>query len=428
MLHDWTFSLPQSIPPGKPSEASRRAGGRRRGRGQRRRPRPPLPEVLPQPACRHSPGAPREGRARAALPPPQLPWGRGSPHAGGLRTSALGSPPPRTAGCSGRRGRSGRRRQQPRQHRKSPRRHRREEAGGGALPARPEVPRRYPGWAGGRGRQGWPAPPGLRLSRQPPPSSGRRGRAAPPRLRRRHWPAGTARPRWRRARAARCPPRAASAIGREKAVASAIGRSALPIGAAPRAPGCRPRNADWGAGSGQRSAAAGGAALPGAGGKGPSGGCLAAASGLAAGRERAGPVRPGLGVPAGVAPRPPRLLPPCPLVVPGGVSLRLADVEGNKPLTGRGFPARPVRGLPRGVSGWLNWGKPAVPRCGGTPWLPLMSRAHADCHTLGVCGCVWNPIRVEFPGARELPGVCARSLTRHAQWDQDMGSCCLCSV
>lgn len=220
-----------------PRRAGRQAGAR-----------PPLPGALPRRTCGRSCWAPREGGARDALPPPQVPQvpqvrrGRGSSsHSRGLGAPGPRRPLPGGAGGSGGRGGGGAR------------------AGGGGSPAstgsrpaeqggrrrssaaRPEVPRRFPGWARGRGRQGRPALLGMRLSRQPPPlgAAGARCPAALPAL---PLACGQGGPHWRRAWPARCPPGASTAIGREKALAFAIGRSALPIGAVPRAPRCRPRN------------------------------------------------------------------------------------------------------------------------------------------------------------------------------------------
>lgn len=98
---------PKASPLGDPARRPRGAGRRElalRGRGRRRGPRPPLPEHPPRPTCGRSCRAPREGGGRAALPPPQVPRGRGSPHPGGLGAPAPRRPLPGRAGGSGRRG------------------------------------------------------------------------------------------------------------------------------------------------------------------------------------------------------------------------------------------------------------------------------------------------------------------------------------
>lgn len=116
--------------------------------------------------------------------------------------------------------------------------------------AQPQVPRRVPGWARGGGWRNGPSPPGLRSPRQPlpPPAAGRRGRAAPPLLRRRHWPADRRAPPAAHS-AGPLPPRGSAAIGRQEALATAIGWNVLPIGAVPER---RLRNVCWGGGRGQR--------------------------------------------------------------------------------------------------------------------------------------------------------------------------------
>lgn len=98
---------PKASPLGDPARRPRGAGRRElalRGRGRRRGPRPPLPEHPPRPTCGRTCRAPREGGGRAALPPPQVPRGRGSPHPGGLGAPAPRRPLPGRAGGSGRRG------------------------------------------------------------------------------------------------------------------------------------------------------------------------------------------------------------------------------------------------------------------------------------------------------------------------------------
>lgn len=241
---------PKASPLGDPARRPRGAGRRElalRGRGRRRGPRPPLPEHPPRPTCGRSCRAPREGGGRAALPPPQVPRGRGSPHPGGLGAPAPRRPLPGRAGGSGRRGGGDARAggggsPASTGSRPAERGGRRQEAelcrsarGTAPLPGVGEGPR-----APGPAATGGPAV--VTATAPPPPRGGGGARAAPPLLRRRHWPAGRERPHWRRAPPARCPARASAAIGREKALASAIGRSALPIGAVPRAAGCRPRN------------------------------------------------------------------------------------------------------------------------------------------------------------------------------------------
>ncbi|XP_052643680.1 triple QxxK/R motif-containing protein isoform X9 [Harpia harpyja] len=109
LIHSTTelSASPKASPRGDPARRPRGAGRRElalRGRGRRRGPRPPLPEDPPRPTCGRSCRAPREGGGRAALPPPQVPRGRGSPHPGGLGAPAPRRPLPRRAGGSGRRG------------------------------------------------------------------------------------------------------------------------------------------------------------------------------------------------------------------------------------------------------------------------------------------------------------------------------------